>query len=217
MKKVLCLMLSIVSMSASAQEDGRAYKSGDFRFDFSIPHFNSLSLNPGGEFREVASGFGGWGAGFEYSYQDRKFLAASCAYVNTYKFFVGIPYTAEYNKVLFSAYANLTDNVTLGSFTLGYGFCYTLNLWQEYTRDLNAINLPTTYSRTYTSNNLGLSLNAWFRAGRSLHFGLIYQPSLLNLNNGISTVYEHSISAGVLWRFKLLNFNAPRQHRIRRI
>jgi hypothetical protein len=211
---LITIIMLVCEASSVCQESNRAYQNGDFRFAFALPHFNTLSFQPGKQFRDVEYGFNGYSGGFEYSYLDKRFIAVGCAFVMTFEWFIPAPVNAEYNKIMLSSYINLTDNIILNSFTLGYGFSYSANTWQEFRRSSIGITLPG--SKSYTNNNVGLTFNGYFRAGRTLHFGLIYQPSLVNLNHSMEFIYEHSISAVVQWRFNLVNLKNTRRS-VRRI
>lgn len=55
----------------------------------------------------------------------------------TFEWFLPVPVDAEYNKIMSSSYVNLTDNIVLGRFSLGYGIHYSVNNWREWTRNLD--------------------------------------------------------------------------------
>ena len=117
------------------------------------------------------------------------------------------PVDAEYNKILSSFYINLTDNILHNRFTFGYGLNYSSNTWREWTRNFDEIDLPTSTSKTITNKNIGVTLNSYYRFGKALHMGLIYQPSLLNLNRNPELIYEHLISLEFNWRINLGNIS----------
>jgi len=207
---VFLLFLSMTNLLI-AQKSVKPFKSGDFRLDLKLPHFNYLTLNPNKEFKDAEFGFNGYGLGFEYNYNDNKFLEASASYVVTFELPFPAPVDAEYNKILSSTYLNLTDNIVKNRFTIGYGINYSANSWREWTREFDDFNGDfdsigrTTSSQTYINRNLGLTFNSYYRLGRTLHIGLIYQPSLLNLNDRPVFIYEHLISLEINWRIKLFN------------
>ncbi len=215
MKNIALLVIVTFTIinSLFSQSRRQAYQEGDVRLAIKLPHFNTLAFTPDKKFRDVEYGFNGYGLGLEYSYRDRKFIAISGSFVMTFEWFVPVPLDVEYNKILLSSYFNITDNMILRNFTIGYGINYSANTWKEWTRTVIG---KLTDSKSFTNNNLGLTLNAYFRAGKTLHLGLIYQPSLLKLNNKPELIYEHSISAGVVWRFKIFNVR-NRPNGIRRI
>lgn len=215
-KTIFAVVLLAACHVVFSRESRQPYQKGDVRLNLGLPHFNTFSFSVNNEFRDVEYGFNGYSIGLGYSYRDNRFMELSYAYVMTFEWFIPVPADAEYNKIMTSSYFNITDNLVLGSFTIGYGLHYSANTWREWTRNLDSTNYQPTHRRTFRNQNLGLNLNAWFRVGRTLHFGLIYQPSLLNLNDRLMLIYDHSISAGVLWRFKLLNIKTIKQ-RVRHI
>lgn len=188
-----------------AQNNAESYERGDFRVDIKLPHFNYLALNPNKEFKDAEFGFNGYGLGIEYNYTDKKFLEANTSIAMTFELPFPAPVDAEYNKILTSFYFNLTDNFIKDRFTFGYGINYSTNTWKEWTRDLDNLDLNVLYSKIVENKNLGLTFNSYYRLGNSIHLGLIYQPSLLNLNNEPEFIYEHLVSIEVNWRIKLFN------------
>ncbi len=214
MKNKLTLLI-LLSLSATnpliAQKKIQPYKSGDLRLDIKLPHFNYLAVHPDKKFRDAEFGFNGYGLGFGYSYEDKKFLEAGTSLVMTFELPFPAPVDAEYNKILSSFFINLTDNFIKNRFTFGYGIHYAANTWKEWTRDFDNWNGyfdsigKVTSDQTYTNKNIGLTFNSYFRLGKTIHIGLIYQPSLLNLNGNPEFIYEHLISMEFNWRLKLWN------------
>ena len=192
-------------MTLNSQKKIQPYEKGDFRLDIKLPHFNYLSFNPNKEFKDSEFGFNGYGLGFEYSYKDNRFLEANSSFVMTFELPFPAPVDAEYNKILSSFYLNLTDNMIRNRFVFGYGLSYSVNTWKEWTRDFDQIDLTKTSSKTVSNRNLGLTFNSYYRLGKTIHLGLIYQPSLLNLNNEPQFLYEHQISLEINWKFRLFN------------
>lgn len=213
MKNRLILLILLISSTnlLLAQKRIQPFKNGDLRLDLKLPHLNYLALNPDREFRDSEFGFNGYGIGAEYSYGDNKFVEASSSFAMTFEFPFPAPVDAEYNKILYSFYFNVTDNIIKNRFTFGYGLNYSLNTWKEWTRDFDnwegdimKYGLITS-SKVHTNRNLGVHFNSFYRLGKTIHLGLIYQPSLLNLNGRPKLIYEHLISLEVNWRIKLLN------------
>ena len=212
-KATLLIMLFLFSTTnlLVAQKKIQPYKNGDFRLELKLPHFNYLALNPNKEFKDAKFGFNGYGLGFEYNYRDKKFLEVSTSFVMTFELPFPAPVDAEYNKALSSFFINLNDNIVKNRFTFGYGINYSANTWNEWTRDFGDWNGDfdsigrLTSSQKYTNRNLGLTFNSYFRLGKTIHIGLIYQPSLLNLNDNPKFIYEYLLSMEVSWRIKLFN------------
>ena len=208
---LLILFLFLTTNLLVAQKKIQPYENGDFRLDIKLPHFNYLALNPNKEFKDAEFGFNGYGLGFEYSYKNKKFWEVSTSFVMTFELPFPAPIDAEYNKILNSFFINLTDNIIKNRFTFGYGINYSVNTWNEWIRDFsnldddfNSIGRVTSRQK-YTNRNLGLTFNSYFRLGKTIHMGLIYQPSLLNLNDNPKFIYEHLLSMEVNWRLKLFN------------
>ncbi|ESU24850.1 hypothetical protein FEDK69T_04030 [Flavobacterium enshiense DK69] len=188
-----------------AQNKIKPYQEGDLRLDIKLPHFNYLAFNPNKEFRDSEFGFNGYGLGFEYNYKDKKFIEANASTVLTFELPFPAPIDAEYNKILSSYYFSITDNFIKDRFTFGYGLSYSTNIWKEWTEHFNEEESANDYTKLYTNRNLALTFNSYYRLGKTIHFGLIYQPSLLNLNNKPEFIYEQQISLEINWRIKLGN------------
>src|SRR5690606_27851804 len=131
-----------------------------------------------------------------------KFIETNLSFVMTFELPFPAPVDAEYNKILSSTYINLTDNFIKNRFTFGYGINYSINTWKEWTRDFDNIGLPTNYSKTIQNKNIGLTFNTYYRLGKTINIGLIYQPSILTIDKKPDFIYEHLISCEINWRFK---------------
>ena len=59
------------------------------------------------------------------------------------------------------------------------------------------------------NNNLGLVLNIYYRLGKTFHLGFVYQPALLNLNNDLELIYEHTINLEASRSVKLFGRKLP--------
>jgi len=180
-----------------------AFKKGDIRLDLKLPHINYLSVNPNGEFRDHKIGFNGYGIGFEYSYNENKFLETSLSLALTFELPFPAPIDREYNKAIDSYYFSLTDNFALNRFTIGYGLNYSSNNWAEWYRDFDTIGLPTESSTYYSNKTLGITLNSYYSIGKSLNLGINYRPTLLKVNQQVEFIHEHLISLELNWRIRL--------------
>lgn len=179
------------------------FRKNDVRLDLKLPHINYLSVNPNGEFKDDRIGFNGYGIGVEYSYKDKKIIETSLSFVLTFELPFPAPIDREYNKAISSYYLSLTDNFVLKRFTFGYGLNYSSNDWAEWYRDFNTIGLPTTDRKFYSNKTFGLTLNSYYRMGKSFNLGIIYRPTLLKVNEDVEFVLEHLISFELNWRIKL--------------
>ncbi|MES2827930.1 MAG: hypothetical protein V4687_07240 [Bacteroidota bacterium] len=211
MKKNLALLTAVFffgTVTLSAQNDVQPFQKGDFRIDLKLPHINYLTLNPDRTFRDDKFGFNGYGLGVEYSYNDNRFLEMSASIAGTFKLPFPAHIDAEYNKILYSIYINLTNNVILNRFSFGYGLNCSSNTWKEWTRDFDSTNLATTSEKLFVNNNLGLTFNSYYRVNKSLHLGVIYQPSLVSLNKTPPFIYEHLLSIEANWRIKAFSWHS---------
>lgn len=206
---ILLLLLSATNF-VFGQKNAQPFEQGDLRLDLKLPHFNYLDLFPNREFRDAEIGFNGYGLGLEYSYKDDKFVEIGISLATTFELPIPVPLDAEYNKILSSTYVNLTDNFIKNRFTFGYGVNLSHNIRNEWTRDFSTdiMNFDsigvTTSSQIHRNLNLGLTFNTYYRLGKTVHLGLIYQPSFVPLRGDPAIIYEHLISLEINWRIKLL-------------
>ncbi|CEN34162.1 hypothetical protein [Capnocytophaga cynodegmi] len=184
----------------------KEYKKNDFRLDLKLPHINHLYLNPNKKFKDNQIGFHGWGIGFEYSYGKKHFVETSASFILTFHLPFPIHIDSEYTKTLLSYYFSMTNNCVRNRFTFGYGINYAVNIRSEIYRNLSLEDRPLPENTFYANRNLGITFNSYYRATNSLHIGIIYRPSLINLNNGIRSIYEQLISFELNWKTKLFNF-----------
>ncbi len=179
------------------------FEKRNIRLDLKLPHINYPSVSPNGEFRDAKIGFNGYGIGLEYSYKTKKFLETGLSIALTFE----LPFPAhidrEYNKAIGSYYLSMTDNFVLDRFTIGYGMNYSSNNWSEWYRDIDTIGLPTREGTLYTNKTLGITLNSYYRMGKSLHMGMIYRPTFLKVNGSVEFIHEHLISFELNWRIRL--------------
>ncbi len=205
MKRYLILLIFISNFCLAQTEKQPEYEKNDLRLNLKLPHINHLSLKPNENFRDDQFGFNGYGLGIEYSYKENRFLETSFSFVLTFELPFPASVDKEYNKSLYSYFISTTDNIIHKRFTFGYGINYSVNYWSEWYRDLGTVNLPIIEKTTYENRSLGVTLNSYYRIGKTLNVGFIYRPSLFNLDNGFDLTYEHLISLELNWRIKLFN------------
>ena len=172
-----------------------------------------MSLNPGGQFKESRFGFVGEGLGVEYNYTKLKYLETSFSFAATTDIPFPVHVDKEYNKSLWTFYAGITDNFIRNRFSIGYGFSYSDNRWSEWIRDFSSIGLTTVSQTDYSNKSFGLILNTYYRLGKTANIGIIYKPSLLNINNDINFLYEHLITMEFMWRFRLFTIKEANRKR----
>lgn len=206
MKLFLILLLFISNVCFAQAEKRNGFEKYDFKIDLKLPHINHLSLNPDKEFRDDKFGFNGYGIGFEYNYSEKRFVEANISFVLTFELPFPAPFDTEYNRALYSFHLSVTDNFIKNRFSFGYGINYAVNHRNEIYRDLGLNDEPLPENTYYNNRDLGLTLNTYYRIGKTLNVGIIYRPSLINLDNGFESIYEHLISLELNWRIKLFNF-----------
>ncbi|HEY8388468.1 MAG TPA: hypothetical protein VIK74_07680, partial [Parasegetibacter sp.] len=149
---------------------------GDFRLGLKVPYVNFISLHPGREFRDSKLGFIGLGLGFEYNYRKNKFLEAGASFATTSPLPFPAPFDAEYYRYLSGAYFGVTDNFICNRFSFGYGVNYTITFWSEWIRSFDIPAIVDLFNRNH---NLGLTLNSFYRLGRTLNVASITYPQYL--------------------------------------
>ncbi|UKM65391.1 hypothetical protein GSB9_01957 [Flavobacteriaceae bacterium GSB9] len=205
MRKFIILFFFVSYFCFTQTEKRTDFEKNDFRIDLKLPHINHLSLNPDKEFRDNKFGFNGYGIGFEYNYSEKRFVEANISFVLTFELPFPVPVDTEYNRALYSYCLSATDNFIKSHFSFGYGINYAVNHRNEIYEDLGANETPLPKNTYYTNRNLGLTLNTYYNIGKTLNFGIIYRPSLINLDDGFDPIYEHLISLELNWRIKLFN------------
>ena len=184
-----------------------SFRKNDLTFNLSVPYVNSFYFNDG---KANGSQFGFWGvaAGANYYYSDNKFVSLQAgAAINLP---IPVPAAVDYfgdtitvtNAT--SLFLNIKDNYVIGRFDLGYGLSVSRNTWREIRsiRD-STREYKSNILHDYVNTSIGGSFSAYYRLGRTIHMGLLYQPYLFSLSGSPAVKYEHTISFDVLWRFRL--------------
>ena len=184
----------------SQKKKFREYQTGELRLKFTLPYINHIALHPDKLFKENRFGFLGEALGFEYNYKTNKFLETSASLNATADIPFPVVIDKEYRKFIATIYFSLTDNIIKERFTVGYGINFAFNKWREEYNNCAMVSVDVT---EYLNKTLGLTLNCYYRPGRTIHVGLIYRPSLLVLNNGFNLIYEHLVSMDFNWRLRL--------------
>jgi hypothetical protein len=95
-------------------------------------------------------------------------------------------------------FGNIMNNHIIGSFKLGYGLSFSELLWSRET-NYDTVSLV----ESVRSAGIGLSFSAQYRITKNLGLGLLYQPTLLSVNRSPAFGYQHYISAGVVWKWRI--------------
>jgi hypothetical protein len=167
---------------------------GTMHFSFSVPVFNAFSLkSPEGQTN--LAGPLGLEAGVDYFYKTDRYLSLSAGVATSvFAEHIGNGYY-QTGHVLFGS---LRNNYVIGSFELGYGFSYSDLLWSR-VKNGDTVKLD----HSIKSVGLGCSLSAQYRIGPSFRFCLLYQPVLFTANRTPAFGYQHYLSAGLAWRWRV--------------
>lgn len=140
-----------------------------------------------------SEGFFGLEAGLDYFYLDNSYLSIDFgAATDRVGEYIGTGYIQAANVV----YSSLRNNKIVGSFDFGYGINVSqLNWTQQTIGDTIKIN------HSITNTELGVSLSAQYRVGNYFRLGILYQPSLLNVDFKSSFNYQHYLSLNLTWKF----------------
>ena len=110
--------------------------------------------------------------------------------------------TGEY-EMMTSTYLSLTDNRKLKRFTLGYGINYSINKWEYiYNASFDAPP-PSRDPVTKSSQSFGFVVDGYYQFGKHFFMGLIYRPTLLNIQPKTEFKYEHVISLDFVWKIRI--------------
>src|SRR3954467_7365427 len=136
--------------------------------------------------------------GFDYYYKDNSFLALHIggAMDNAVGVPVGVDYWGEFEQAR-CLFINATHNHTSGSFEFGYG----LNASRYYWSKGDTRNAAAYQEKNNTA--LGFNLNTNYRVTKNFRVGLLYQPSVFTIDNGLSSDYQHLLSVELIFKFKL--------------
>jgi hypothetical protein len=97
-------------------------------------------------------------------------------------------------------FGNVMNNHVIGSFDLGYGLSFSELLWEKMeVTDIYTVSLD----RSVRSAGIGLSFSAQYRITKNLRLGVLYQPTLFSVNSRPAFGYQHYISAGFVWKWRI--------------
>ena len=193
-------MLLLIAGQPMRGQALRAYEVGEWRLKLGLPYLNSFYLQPKNETPKSETGWIGLEGGVEYQHGERRFACLEYSLNGAAPVPLGVvDIEGEFDAYLTNAIA-ITENRTLGRFSIGYGLSVAANTW-TYTRTFVPDTVqPTRELVTRTSKNIGLALNTYYRMGRALHLGFIYRPYFFKFDSADPWQYEHVISVDVMWR-----------------
>jgi len=156
----------------------------------SLTLVNTFSMrSPEGQ--SITGGPYGLGLGIDYFYKSDRFLSFSVgAATSAFAEHLGKGY--YYTGHTF--FGSVRNNLTFGSFDLGYGLSVSELLWSK-TINGDTVNL----SRSARNTGVGFSLSAHYLLGKYLKFGILYQPILFSIDRSSSFGYQHYLSVGLTW------------------
>jgi len=169
-------------------------KKGTVDFSFSLTlmnHFNLRSIHG----RHCGAGVLGVGTGIDYYYRDNTWLSIGFGAATDR----GAEYIGKgYHEAAGSLYASLRNNHSIGRFDLGYGLSFLQLQWRNVTYG-DTLNMD----QSLKNRVLGLSLAANYKLGKNFRLGILYQPGILNIGSKPGWDYQHHLSFGFLWKWKV--------------
>jgi hypothetical protein len=175
---------------------------GQINIKNSLPWINSFYLQPKYETSKINTGFWGVSLGLEYFYRSNKFASITGNAVTD--IFIPVPAAVDYKgnyENMSSIYLDMSDNYKFRRFSIGYGLNYAKNIWalkQGYFKT-DSMREPVTRE----NQSIGISLNGYFQLGKYIFLGLIYRPSLININPIWELKYQHLISIDFGWKIRI--------------
>lgn len=183
-------------------------ENGTIKLHFSTPYINNFYFTPKGENGQRSSGFLGISGGLDYFYNKNSFIGIQIDAKTDFGFPIPVPVEYASGERFFSSSKNfsVSNNRKLNKFIYGYGLNYAVNYWNytnEYYDEINVTNV--TINKRFTNRNLGLHLNSYFQVSNNFYIGVVYQPSIINLDFKPKLIYEHSLSLDFAWKVSLFN------------
>jgi hypothetical protein len=168
---------------------------GSIRVHLSFPYLNYFYIATNNDHRN-RYGFLGLSTGLDYYYKDNRFfgLQIGGAMDNAVGIPVGVDYFGEIERSN-CLFVNATYNHTIGSFEFGYGLNVSRYNWYKADSAIIKEQRKTTA--------LGFNLNSNYRITKNFRVGLLYQPSIFTINNGLKTEYQHLLSVELIFKFRL--------------
>ena len=184
----------------SVEDTGIAIKSaapikkGTINLSLSLPFttvFNIIDSN--GKYN--SAGVFGLEAGADFFYKNNTNLSVNIgAATDLFGEHIGIGYYETGNTF----YVSVKNNTIIRRFDLGYGINVSKLKWTKITVDS-----VTTFYKSKSNINIGLSLSAQYRLGKYFRLGVLYQPGLLNTNFKPAVNYQHYISLNCIWKLAI--------------
>lgn len=159
-----------------------------------LPSVNLFSLkSPEGQ--STPGGPLGLAVGVDYFYQPDRYISLSAG-TGTSEF---VDHFSNFNAG-HTFFGSIMNNHVIGSFDLGYGLSFSELLWQKMiVTDIFMVSVD----RSVRSAGPGPCFSAQYRITKSLRLGILYQPTLFSFNSSPAFGYQHYISAGFVWKWRI--------------
>jgi hypothetical protein len=171
---------------------------GTMHFSLSpLPSVNLFSLkSPEGQ--STLGGPLGLAIGVDYFYQPDRYISFSMG-TGTSAFADQFGNGSYFNTGQ-TFFGSIMNNHVIGSFDLGYGLNFSDLIWRKLiVTDIFMVNL----AQSVRSAGIGPSFSAQYRITKSLRLGILYQPTLFSFNSRPAFGYQHYISAGFVWKWRI--------------
>ncbi|NVK05407.1 MAG: hypothetical protein HWD92_11310 [Flavobacteriia bacterium] len=177
-------------------------RKGDVNLRVSLPYYTQYQWQVEDYGSANGRGFIGISAGVEYFYTDNQFASFNILSQTSYPYLLPLVpldrgVTANLNTISF------TNNHQVGVWSLGYGVSFVQKEFVQ--RISNGID-PWFGGFTTESTNydcLGLIGQGHLRLFRTLHAGLIFQPTFVRLGSADAFRMEHNLTFDILWRIPI--------------
>lgn len=141
-----------------------------------------------------SAGILGLEAGVHYFYRENRFLSFNAGAATD-----GLPLPIDYFGPGYiqrgsAICTSISNNIIKGRFAIGYGLSLSRLYWTAL-----PINDSLLAKRKTGSTGLGPSFSAGYRVRENLRTGLLYQPTLLNLNHTPLFSYQYYMAVHCTW------------------
>jgi hypothetical protein len=173
---------------------------GTIQVELSMPYMNYMYVKSVTGMSHCF-GFFGLGAGINYFYRDNRFFSLSGGVAADLPIPVPAPvdYVGGVQEQASSVFISARHNHMYRSFEFGYGFNFSRFEWTLYDHST----VPAISNQHMTTDALGLSLVARYRATKNFRVGILYQPTLSKSNTDPGVGYQHLLSLEMAVKLRL--------------
>lgn len=171
------------------------HKKEGYSINLSLPYVNGFYVQDKKTSQSNVGFFGG-SIGGNYRYQAKRFISLQAGAVTNFELPIPAPLdrfgdTVKQTKIN-SIFINIRDNRSIGRFDFGYGLHMSWYSWNRYTTYRKENRTDTTFH--YYAASGGLALSSYYRLGRNIHVGVLYQPGFISfLPHDTQFLYTHTI------------------------